>query len=167
MQEVMLFHPASKTLILVDLVVNFTDNTPGTSWAGQLALRLLLRLWNSPGPAPEYHLGWSDREAARLCLERVMRWDFRRVIMAHGDILEQEQELRGALIMAWEVPLLRSAVSKLLPVLVEVLAVAGLLVNSACNGFFFYNILRGHGGGGDAQQVLTAGDNKEDGGEGG
>ena len=89
MREVVFFHHASSTLILVDLVENVTATTPGTNWF----LRLLFRaigMWNTPSPAPEYRLGWGDKELVGQCMERILAWDFERVILSHGDLITRD-----------------------------------------------------------------------------
>jgi hypothetical protein len=89
MREVAFFHRSSRTLILVDLVENFTPATPGTN----LLLRLLFRsvgMWNRPVPAPEYRFGWGDKARVREGLERILAWDFERVILAHGDVIARD-----------------------------------------------------------------------------
>jgi hypothetical protein len=89
MREVAFFHHASKTLILVDVVENVTAATPGTNWL----LRLLFRtigLWNTPGPAPEYRLGWGDKALVRQCMMRILDWNFERVILSHGDLITRD-----------------------------------------------------------------------------
>jgi uncharacterized protein DUF4336 len=82
--EVTFFHRPSRTLILCDLAFNFGPRAP-------LPTRLLMKLIRSYG-----HLGPSkldpllihDRRAARESLERILAWDFDRVIVAHGDVQE-------------------------------------------------------------------------------
>lgn len=89
MREVAFFHHASKTLILVDLVENVTAATPGTNWF----LRVLFRsigMWNAPSPAPEYRFGWGDKELVRQAMERILAWDFERVILSHGDLITRD-----------------------------------------------------------------------------
>jgi hypothetical protein len=89
MREVAFLHHDSKTLILVDLVENVTAATPGTN----LFLRLLFRaigMWNTPSPAPEYRLGWGDKALVRQGLERILAWDFDRVILSHGDLITRD-----------------------------------------------------------------------------
>jgi hypothetical protein len=89
MREVVFFHHASKTLILVDLVENVTAATPGTNWF----LRWLFRtigMWNTPGPAPEYRFGWGDKDRVCQCMERILAWDFERVILSHGDLITSD-----------------------------------------------------------------------------
>ncbi len=101
--EVAFFHRATKTLILTDVVENFTDTTSHTNWALKLWFKWVFRMWNTPKPAPEYQLGWNDKEAARASLRRILEWDFERVIVAHGDPIESNA--REIVTKAWEKPL--------------------------------------------------------------
>lgn len=89
MCEVAMLHRPSRTLLLVDLIENFGDKTPGINWMLK-AWWKLFRLWNVPGPAPEYCFGWRDRADAREALERIVAWDFERIVIAHGDLIEHE-----------------------------------------------------------------------------
>lgn len=89
MREVALFHHRSRTLILVDLIENFTPNTNGAG----VVLRLLfgaLGMWNRPRPAPEYRIAWGDKARVREGMERILAWDFERVIISHGDIITHD-----------------------------------------------------------------------------
>ena len=90
MREAVFFHRSSKTLILVDLVENITDTTPRVNWVLKFWWKMVFRMWNRPLPAPEYRMGWRDRAAARVSLKRIMEWDFQRVVLAHGDLIETE-----------------------------------------------------------------------------
>jgi hypothetical protein len=89
MSEVAMLHRPSRTLLLVDLIENFGDETPGLNWMLK-AWWKLFRMWNVPGPAPEYRIGWRDRAAARAALERIVAWDFERIVIAHGDLIEHD-----------------------------------------------------------------------------
>ena len=98
MREVAFFHRASRTLILVDLVENFTPATPGTN----LFLRIVFRalgMWNRPGPAPEYRFAWGDKARVREGMERILAWDFERVILSHGDVITRDA--RQIVAQAW------------------------------------------------------------------
>lgn len=88
MWEVAFFHRVTGTLILVDLIENITDMTPHANWQLKLWWKLVFRMWNKARPAPEYQLGWFDRNAARASLRQILKWDFKRVIIAHGDLIE-------------------------------------------------------------------------------
>ena len=89
MREVAMFHRASRTLILVDLIENFTDATPHVGGALKFLFKYVLRMWNNPRPAPEYRMGWSDRKAAARSLRRILAWDFQRIVLSHGDLIER------------------------------------------------------------------------------
>ena len=90
MREVAMFHRASRTLILVDLIENFTDATQHIGGALKFWLKVVMRMWNHPRPAPEYRMGWSDRKAAAESLRRILAWDFHRIVLAHGDLIERD-----------------------------------------------------------------------------
>jgi hypothetical protein len=97
MSEVVFLHRASRTLVLTDLAFHVL-HAPSTltraffrltgvygRFASSRVLRLLTR----------------DRAAARRSVERVLSWDFDRVIVSHGEVLEHggPEALRSAL--AW------------------------------------------------------------------
>lgn len=98
MREVAFLHRASRTLILVDLVENFTSATPGTNWLLRATFRAL-GMWNRPSPAPEYSFAWGDKARVREGLERILAWDFERVILSHGDLITCDA--RQAVARAW------------------------------------------------------------------
>lgn len=97
-REVIFFHHASKTLILTDVIENIGDNTPGTNWMLRMWF-VLFRMWNKPAPAPEYRFTWRDKAAARECFGRVLKWDFERVVLAHGDLITENA--RQVVEQAW------------------------------------------------------------------
>ena len=84
-----MFHRGSRTLILVDLIENFSDATPHTGML-KFWFKYVLAMWDNPRPAPEYRLGWSDRHAAAQSLRRIMAWDFQRIVLSHGDLIERD-----------------------------------------------------------------------------
>ena len=83
--ELAMFHVATRTLILCDLVFNLHD-------ADNRMARLVFRLdgmWKRFGPSYATKLVLRrNREAARAGLAAIHRWDYERVIPAHGRILE-------------------------------------------------------------------------------
>jgi hypothetical protein len=83
--EVVFFHRSSRTLVLCDLAFNFG---PGTAWQTRL-LMTLLRSYGYCGPSKLDPWLIRDRRAARESLERILAWDFDRIILAHGDVLER------------------------------------------------------------------------------
>lgn len=87
MWEVAFFHRPSRVLVLVDLIENMGDATPGTNWVLKFFWKYVFRMWNVAKPAPEYQIGWKDKSAARNSLEHILSWPFERVVMAHGEPL--------------------------------------------------------------------------------
>jgi hypothetical protein len=91
--EVVFLHRASRTLLLCDLAFNFGPRSPApTRW-----LMKLLRSYGRFGPSRLDPLLIRDRAAARRSLERILAWDFDRVVVAHGEVLESggREALRG------------------------------------------------------------------------
>jgi hypothetical protein len=82
--EMVFFHRASRTLIICDLAFNFGPSAARpTRW-----LMKLLRSYGRFGPSTLDPWLIRDRSAARACLERILAWDFDRIVVAHGDVLE-------------------------------------------------------------------------------
>lgn len=100
MWEVAFFHRSSRTLILVDLIENIGDATPGTNRFLRFFWKYVFRMWNVPKPAPEYQMGWKDKAAARKSLHRILDWQFDTVIIAHGEPLVENS--REAVVEAWK-----------------------------------------------------------------
>jgi hypothetical protein len=83
--EVTFFHRASRTLLLCDLAFNFGPSAAApTRW-----LMKLIRSYGRLGPSKLDPLLIRDRKAARESLEKILAWDFDRVIVSHGDVLER------------------------------------------------------------------------------
>ena len=101
--EVAFLHKPSRTLLLVDLIENITDQTPNTNWLLKLWWKVVFHMWNNPKPAPEYQLGWKDKAAARQSLQRILEWDFDRIILSHGDLIDRDAKAIAR--QAWKVPL--------------------------------------------------------------
>lgn len=84
--DVVFCHRRSRTLILTDLVFNLRATR-------SLATRLFFQLddaYGKFGPSRLWRLLMRDRATARAAVERILSWDFDRVIMAHGDVLESD-----------------------------------------------------------------------------
>jgi hypothetical protein len=98
MREVELLHRTSRSLIAVDLVENFRDETPGTNAILRAWMRLF-GMWGHPSAAPELRWFTRDRTAARLALDRLLSWEFDRAVIAHGELLDRDP--KGAIRDAW------------------------------------------------------------------
>lgn len=84
LSEVVFLHRASRTLIVCDLAFNLGREAP-------LATRVgfsLLGGYGKLGPSLVERVLVRDRAAARAALARVLDWDFDRVIVAHGSVME-------------------------------------------------------------------------------
>lgn len=82
--EVEFLHRASRTLIAGDLAIHFDASAPR-------ATRLLARsglMYRRLRPTPVFRLTTRKRGAARAGIERILEWDFDRVIPGHGSIVE-------------------------------------------------------------------------------
>jgi len=94
MNEVVFLHPPSRTLLLTDLAFHLP---PGARNEARL-FHWLVGATGRFGPHRVVRLGIRDRAAARRSLADILRWDFERVIMSHGDVLASggKQAMRAA-----------------------------------------------------------------------
>jgi len=84
MNEVVFLHRPTRTLLTSDLVFNIGRDSPAlTRWGFRL-----LGGYGRFGTTVLERLFVRDRPAARASLERVLAWDFDRVVLAHGQVLE-------------------------------------------------------------------------------
>ena len=82
--EAEFFHPSSRTLILTDVCFNIGRDAPlGTRLLGRL-----LGMYGRPAVPLDMRLSLRDRKTARQSVERILAWDFDRVIVGHGAIVE-------------------------------------------------------------------------------
>lgn len=85
LNEVVFCHRASHTLLTADLVFNIREDSP---WLTRLAFRLFGG-YDHFGPTWLERFLVRDRAAARASLNRILSWEFDRVILAHGQVLER------------------------------------------------------------------------------
>ena len=84
LNEVLFCHRASRTLVMTDLSANFRGGEP---WLTRVFWSALDG-YGKFGPSRLERWFMRERPAARAALEQVLAWDFDRVIVAHGEILE-------------------------------------------------------------------------------
>jgi hypothetical protein len=91
-----LLHVPSRTLILTELVFNFGDHEP--VWT-ELLLRVAVGSEHHPGMSRPMNAGVTDEAAFKGSVETILSWDFDRVIVGHGDVIEFDgkAKLRAAL----------------------------------------------------------------------
>lgn len=84
LHEIEFFHPKTRTLITGDLCCNF-----GSHWPLITRLMAQGRIRQRLGPPTECRfLGlFRDRGAVRRSLERILEWDFERILPGHGEIV--------------------------------------------------------------------------------
>lgn len=87
MNELVFLHGRSRTLILTDLAFNFHE-------VAGFGTRLFLRLNGVLGKFRASRLGRSyyfeDHAALRASVEQILAWDFDRIVVAHGDVVERD-----------------------------------------------------------------------------
>lgn len=98
-RDTALLHVPSRTLILTELVFNFADHQP--IWT-ELLLRVAVGGEHDPGMSRPFRAGVKDESAFKSSLETILAWDFDRVIVGHGDVIETDgkAKLRAALVAA-------------------------------------------------------------------
>jgi Domain of unknown function (DUF4336) len=79
--EVAFHHKPSRTLILGDACWNVTPQL-------SLGARLWAGLRTRVGPTPGFRLMIRDKDAARASVERILSWDFDRMLPGHGEIVD-------------------------------------------------------------------------------
>jgi len=94
LDEIVFLHPATRTLILSDLCFNVQRSE-------SFLTRAFMRVnaaWQRFTPSRLFKSFIKDRNVLRGDVERILEWDFDRVIVAHGDVLEHggPEELRAA-----------------------------------------------------------------------
>ncbi len=85
MDEVAFHHRPSRTLILCDLLERF--DSPDHSWF----FRLLAKgagVWHRYGLTRDQRMLFRDKDALRATLRTLLAWDFDRVVLAHGPLVE-------------------------------------------------------------------------------
>ncbi|PSB02433.1 DUF4336 domain-containing protein [Merismopedia glauca] len=88
--ECVFFHPESRTLILTDIAFHFDESFPLVT---QLAARIIGG-YKTLSPSLLEKLGTQEKEKVRASVSQVLAWDFERVIMAHGSIIENQGKER-------------------------------------------------------------------------
>jgi hypothetical protein len=97
--EVVFLHRSSRTLILADLLMNppvRPDMAPGARLVWWLE-----DLHGEPGSPRSVRLATRNRRAARRSVERILEWDFDRIVIGHGSNVESGGRTVFERAMAW------------------------------------------------------------------
>ncbi|MCC3602250.1 MAG: DUF4336 domain-containing protein [Microcoleus sp. PH2017_29_MFU_D_A] len=86
LNECVFFHAASRTLILTDTAFHFDESFPIVT---QFASRAIGGYKNL-SPSILERIATKDKEKVRESVKKVLGWDFERVIVAHGSIIETQ-----------------------------------------------------------------------------
>ena len=97
MNEIAFFHARSRTLLLTDLAFH---PTPASS-ASLRRWTSLTRVRDGFGPNALVRIFIRDRRAMRASIDRVLAWDFDRVTVTHGEVLEHGGRTALAKAYAW------------------------------------------------------------------
>jgi len=81
--EVVFFHRQSKTLIVADLCISGHPEQP---WFSRFSL-WVAGVYQKPGPMIDVKLAYTDKSAARASIEKVMQWDFDKMVLSHGHLI--------------------------------------------------------------------------------
>jgi len=90
-KDVAFYHAPSRTLIVADLLFNL----PGTEQYSKSKASSKVPIFGTFGPHGKVHKHflWSqgeDKRAMKHDAQTVAQWDFERVIMCHGDVIEKD-----------------------------------------------------------------------------
>ncbi len=95
--EHVVLHRASRTLIVADLVINFG---PGQGIWSEILLNVAsVHGEHAPGVTKPFKKAITDEEAFKASVGQLLAWDFDRIIVGHGEVLETgaREKLRAAL----------------------------------------------------------------------
>ncbi len=97
LSETVFYHRATATLLLTDLAFNFRSDTPLVT---RMVIRCIGRI-DHLAPTLFERLAVRDRAALAQSLRRLLELPFERVIVTHGEILEQGGREQLAASFAW------------------------------------------------------------------
>lgn len=83
--ETAFLHRKTQTLILTDLVFNLRAPRP----LGERIALSIMGAYDRFGPSRLARITMRDRKAVRRGIDRILEWDFERVLIAHGELVEK------------------------------------------------------------------------------
>lgn len=84
LNETVFFHSPSRSLIVADLIENFETSA---HWPTRAYLKLS-GIHGKPGLSGPLRLIFRDKKRARRSIDEILSWDFDRIVLAHGDVIE-------------------------------------------------------------------------------
>lgn len=97
MNEVLFFHRASRSLVVTDVAFNIPS---AEQWWTRTYLRAM-GAYGGFGQSKMVKLCVRDRAKVRASIDRVLEWDFDRIVMTHGRVLETGGKHALRQVFAW------------------------------------------------------------------
>jgi hypothetical protein len=97
MNEVLFFHRASRSLVVTDVAFNIPS---AEHWWTRTYLRAM-GAYGGFGQSKMVKLCVRDRAKVRASVERALEWDFDRIVMTHGMVLETGGKHALSQVFAW------------------------------------------------------------------
>lgn len=98
MNEIVLYHPASKTLIVTDFMFNLNG---AYNWQTRLVFRAMGVL-GRVAQSRFWRIAFvKDRARTRKSAERLLAWPFTRMISAHGNVVDEGAHEAATTALAW------------------------------------------------------------------
>jgi hypothetical protein len=91
MEEHAVFHRPSRTLIVADLLFNFGSDA--SAWTRFLVL-CAVGSKHHPGMSRPFRMAVKDKAAFERSVRALMQWDFDRIIVGHGSVVETDGKRR-------------------------------------------------------------------------
>lgn len=86
LSEAVFCHCASGTLILADLIMYFDETS---AFLTKLMTRFF-GIYKQPTPPMDFKINLSQKFQAKLSIEKILQWDFDKIILAHGRLIERD-----------------------------------------------------------------------------
>jgi glyoxylase-like metal-dependent hydrolase (beta-lactamase superfamily II) len=86
LNELVFFHPKSRTLIITDTAFHFDNSFPLIT---QFAARVIGG-YKTLSPSLLEKVASTEKAKLKQSVQKILNWDFERVIMAHGSIIESQ-----------------------------------------------------------------------------
>jgi len=88
LSEVLFYHKKSHTVIINDLI-QMNKKVKGKPLTNFI-FRIAGVLYPKGGVSRDLKMSFTDRDSARQSLEKLLSWDFNKLIIAHGDCIETD-----------------------------------------------------------------------------
>src|SRR5260221_1001533 len=89
LDEIVFYHRASRSLIVADLLFNLSEKD---AWITRTMGSLVIGPFPGCRFARLYRPAVTDRRRMRTAVERVLDWDFARIVVGHGAVVEHNRK---------------------------------------------------------------------------